>query len=68
MLFDLYICTHTKTRECLHNTFCPLDIDHWNSTMLKVKEFKQSFASNMIRTKQNGEFSDPVLGHHAKWV
>ena len=42
-------------------------MDNWLQTVIKGTEFKKTFDCDKIRSKQDGSFTDHVLGHYATW-
>ena len=53
--------------EVLQNSFYPLSKDTWGQAVSKANKYKNSAAGRKIRTRQDGEYHDQILGHHYKW-
>eukprot|EP01084_Bolivina_argentea_P048307 89024_1 len=57
---------HIK-EEALKNQYSELTIDNWNETLRKTTIFYDSWARKKIRTKNDGEFEDQVIGKKVIW-
>ena len=53
--------------EVLYNSYSPLAIDSWNSTLRKSIDFAPTWACKKIRTAKKGMYEDLLLGNRDLW-
>ena len=51
----------------MKNDFYRISVDNWNQTLRKSKVFFSTWAAKTIRTLQNGQFQDLIMGHFSTW-